>query len=126
MQVSSLPCESWPSPEISPGPESTESATPSAEEAESKREGLKVKVLNGGGVAGAAGKVATALEKLGYEDVRTGNADSFDYEKSEIIYLESKKDLLSLFESDLKDYQIGAKTATDSADFDFVFILGEE
>ncbi len=124
---SPLPQETTlPSPEISPGLESTESATPSAEEEESKREDLKVKVLNGGGVAGAAGKVATALEKLGYENVRTGNADNFDYEKSEITYLEAKEEFLSMFENDLKDYEIGTKTATDSADFDFVFILGEK
>jgi hypothetical protein len=114
-----------PTPGISPDLESTESASPSAQQ-EEKRKDLKVKVLNGGGVVGAAGKVATALEKLGYEDIRTGNAPNFNYEKSEIIYLETKKEFLSMFENDLKDYEIGAKTSTDSADFDFTFIIGKE
>jgi len=115
-----------PTPEISPSPESTESAAPSVTTEEKERGSLKVKVLNGGGVPGAAGTVATALEKLGYKNVRTGNADKFNYEKSEITYLSTKKDFLSMFETDLKDYEIGAKTATDSSDFDFTLILGKK
>lgn len=44
-----------------------------------------VEVLNGSGVAGAAGKIADALKEKGYQVVSIGNADSFGYESSRII-----------------------------------------
>lgn len=43
-----------------------------------------IAVLNGCGRAGAARKVAQRMEQHGFQVVRTGNAESFSYERSEI------------------------------------------
>lgn len=48
-------------------------------------EAVRVIVLNGCGVPGVAGKVAEKLIDKGYKVVDTKNADSFDYEKTQII-----------------------------------------
>lgn len=40
---------------------------------------LSVSVLNGSGVAGAAGQVASALKSAGFTSVTTGNASTFTY-----------------------------------------------
>ena len=63
------------------------SASPAA--VEIKRADLKVQVLNGSGVVGAAGKAKTFLEGLGYTDVKTGNADG-DFAETEIEIKENK------------------------------------
>lgn len=45
----------------------------------------KVEVLNGGGMPGAAQRVAETLEQYGYEVTVVGNADSFDCASTEVI-----------------------------------------
>jgi len=49
-------------------------------------EQLPVTVLNGAGVAGIAGQTATRLENKGWTVEETGNADSYDYERTKIEY----------------------------------------
>lgn len=49
---------------------------------------VRVEVLNGYGVAGAASRVAEILEREGFIVVKTGNADRFDYQQTEVIALE--------------------------------------
>ncbi len=56
---------------------SSEVATQSAQVTEfKKREQLKIRVVNGTGKAGEAGKVKAALEKEGFTSIETGNAAS--------------------------------------------------
>lgn len=43
-----------------------------------------VRVLNGSGIPGEAGSVKETLTDTGFEDVDTGNADSYDYEQTEV------------------------------------------
>ncbi|MGB9586957.1 MAG: LytR C-terminal domain-containing protein, partial [Armatimonadota bacterium] len=45
----------------------------------------RVEVLNGSGAAGAAQHVADVLRQQGYEVTNVGNADSYDYDTSQII-----------------------------------------
>ena len=40
---------------------------------------VKIKVLNGSGIAGKAGDVKDFLKEKGYEEILTANADDFDY-----------------------------------------------
>jgi hypothetical protein len=47
---------------------------------------LDIKVLNGTGISGLAAKVKTSLEKLGYTNIETSNADSKDYEVTEVRF----------------------------------------
>jgi len=72
--------------EITPAPTEAqiESPTPTAGEVNKKE--ISVEVLNGTSISGLAGNVKTALTKLGYEDIETGNAGSKDYETTEVKF----------------------------------------
>lgn len=87
---------------------------------------IKIKVLNGSGVRGAAAVKQTALEKLGYKDVVVGNIEGDNYKNSEISY----KDSLKIFEVDLlKDLAAATadkKTLALDDAFDVLFIIGEK
>ncbi|HHW74555.1 MAG TPA: LCP family protein [Firmicutes bacterium] len=48
---------------------------------------VRVEVLNGSGIEGLAAKAAALLEREGFEVVRTGNADHFNYTATEVIAL---------------------------------------
>lgn len=119
-----------PTPTLQPSEAITEvpETTPTPE-IELKRSGFKIKVLNGTGVPGTAGKAAQFLEKLGYEGIKTGNADSFGYEKTIIQIKESKKDSLGMLKEDLlKNYSLSEdiKTLAEEENFDAIVILGKD
>lgn len=125
-------------PEPTPVPPSptptmtTEEFTPSptaSPSAEIKRGDFKIQVLNGSGVAGVAGRALEFLEGLGYKDIEVGNADSYDYEETEVSIKEEKKDYLDLLLKDLeKEYTLSTKTAAldEGSDFDAVIIIGKK
>lgn len=97
--------------------------------AELKRENLLVQVLNGSGVPGTAGKAKAFLEGLGYQGVKAENANSYDYEKTEVSIKEDKKDYLDLLLKDLEDeYSLATETGTleEESEFDAVVIIGKE
>jgi hypothetical protein len=67
----------------------TPSATPSSGGAQvltTSPSNVKVKILNGSGVAGIANKAAAGLTSRGFQVTGTGNAASFAYTKSVIEY----------------------------------------
>ena len=107
-------------------------ATQSAEASESaglKQKDLFVKVLNGNGQKGSAGRAKEYLENLGYEEVQTGNAGVYDYEKTEIEIKESKEKYLQMLENDLSDeYELATSSAKldETNAFDAVVIIGGE
>lgn len=119
------------SSEASPTPqetvlEDTPTPTPNVDE-ELDKTSLSIQVLNGSGVSGAAGELASVLEDAGYTDVTTGNADEFDHEGISISVTSTKENFLKLLETDLEDsYTIG-NTDTDltSSSYDAVIIIGE-
>jgi hypothetical protein len=59
-------------------------------------------VLNGSGVAGAAGRTADTLRALGYQIAEVGNADNSNYAETE-IYAAADFDNETLLISDLLD-----------------------
>jgi len=61
-----------------------EIATPTEEVVD--RASVKIQILNGTGISGAAGDLEDNLKKLGYSDFKTGNADNFDHEATEILF----------------------------------------
>ncbi|MCP4231889.1 MAG: LytR C-terminal domain-containing protein [bacterium] len=78
-------------------------------------EDVRVEVLNGCGIEGAAGKTREALENNEYTVVSIGNADDFDYKKSIILAPDVNRDisvplseLFGMPERDIKepDYNI--------------------
>lgn len=91
------------------------------------RADLSIVVLNGSGVSGAAGKLSTKLKDLGYTVSSTGNADSSDYESTEINVKSTKKNFLNLLKKDLgSDYTIGDTTTTYTGSGDAQIIIGAE
>lgn len=113
-----------PSPKPSPSPTPTRVATTAAE---LKRQAISVQVLNGGGVVGAAKKAADFLAGLFYTIAATGNAENYDFEKTEI---RAKKEAdLELLKGDLgAQYEIGTASATlsPSSAYDAVVIIGKK
>jgi LCP family protein required for cell wall assembly len=85
---------------VNPDPEAGAKATSVAvgEKPESKtRQGpppseVNVEVLNGNGVAGAAGDAVYLLSQRGYEALDGGNADTFEYFETLILYDPSRAD----------------------------------
>jgi hypothetical protein len=94
-----------------------------------KRDTLKIQVLNGSGVSGAAGKAKTYLEGLGYKNIDTGNASASDFAETEISIKDTKKEFTSLLTTDLsKTYQVAKETKTlvATSSFDVVITLGKK
>lgn len=128
--------EVTPTPEESPTPTSKISPTPTtkgtptptkASASDLDRSNLSLEVQNGSGVAGAATKMSDALKKLGYTVASSGNADNFDYEKTEIQLKSTKKAYLEMLKKDLgDDYTIGSATSDYTGDADGVVIVGKE
>lgn len=69
----------------SPKPESTFAGTPRGVGEDSLPQRIRVEVLNGAGVPGAARKVAERLRSMGFDVVYAGNASSFDVEVSHML-----------------------------------------
>lgn len=114
--------------ELQPIPTPIEEATPTPEP-EFDRAELKIQVLNGTGTPGVAGEAADFLENKGYQNVKTGNADSYEYDETIIQIKEEKADFLDQLRDDLTDeYVLAAETETleEDADFDVIIILGAE
>ena len=111
-----------PSQSLTPSP----SATPSSE---IKRSDLKIQVLNGSGVSGAAGKAMEYLESVGYKDVAVGNAKTSDFSQTEIAIKKEKESYLKILSDDLSEkYQISSKSATldKASKYDAVVTLGKK
>jgi len=126
--ISSIQPENSPTPLSTPISEpETEQPEENADKTEIKREELKIQVLNGSGIAGAAGKAADFLESLGYKDVKTGNAEKSDYENVYLSIKKEKESYKELLIGDLeKEYTLSDETETleASSSYDVVIILG--
>lgn len=69
---------------------------------------IKIKVLNGSGVTGAAKTLKTSLEEKGYTVPTATNADSSSYEKTQIRVKAGKEYLIQLLTTELKGtYTVG-------------------
>ncbi|MBI2008398.1 LytR C-terminal domain-containing protein [Candidatus Amesbacteria bacterium] len=94
---------------------------------EVKRSELKVKVLNGSGVIGAAGRTKELLESLGYKDVATGNADRDDYEVTTVAVKVGQKAVWETVKADLENkYSVDGEMGKleGGNEFDAVITLG--
>jgi LCP family protein required for cell wall assembly len=85
---------------------------------------VRVRVLNGSGIGGLAGKTATSLSSFGFQDVATGDADSFKYTKTVVKYGKGQRDKALLLRSFLP---AGAELQEDTTlTVDAVLILGRD
>lgn len=105
-------------------------ATPQASPSSTlKRDELKVQVLNGSGVSGAAGKAKSLLESLGYKNVEVGNASVSNLAQTEVAILDTKKEFLDMIIKDLSaNYEaVGAsKPLATTSKFDLVITIGKK
>jgi hypothetical protein len=113
-------------PTAKPTPKPTTEPTPTPSVT---REELKVKILNGSGIAGKAGEVKEILQDAGYTDIVTDNADSFDYTQTEVQLAESAADALAYIQEDLADYVEITDAATiddEEETADVIIIVGTD
>lgn len=114
-------------PTPTPKPTGTASSTDKATGLD--RSKLSVRIMNGSGVSGAAKKASDFLEKLGYNVIQIGNAETSDYEETEIQITKAQDDFLPLLKKDLSsDYTIASTTDEPASDekADAVVIIGKE
>jgi len=87
-----------------------------------------VQVLNGSGISGVAGSVATLLENEGFEGVDVGNAEDQDYEETEIQMKEDvPSEMFDELAKILSTYTLieGAELE-DDGEYDIVIVVGQE
>jgi len=88
---------------------------------------VRIEVLNGNGEAGAASEVARQLSDMGYTVVRVGNAESFDYEQSEIISsANTPEEVVEAVAAALNVTRILPASDGESSDVDLRVILGQD
>ncbi len=93
-----------------------------------KKEEIKIKVLNGSGVAGKAGEVKKILEKAGYSQILTGNAEEFNFKITEIHVKKSKTYLKTEIKKILTDYTSSFKEVflDEQENSDVIIIIGTD
>ena len=108
-------------PTVAPMP----SPTPTPE---IKKDTIKVKILNGSGTPGKAGDVKTVLKDKGYQDIVTGNADTFDFIVTEIAVKKGSEYIATLVKSELADYAKDAKITVlgEKEQADIVVTVGKD
>jgi hypothetical protein len=100
-------------------------ATPTPE---IKKDSIKVKILNGSGTPGKAGEVKTVMKEKGYQDIVTGNADSFDFALTEIAVKKGNEHIAQTIKAELSDYAKDAKVTVldDKEEADVVVTVGKD
>jgi len=104
-------------------PEASSSASPKAKADFSK---YSLSILNGSGIIGEAGKVEKLVKEAGFSKTKTGNAQSYDFESTEIAVKTTVPDSVykSLTES-LSDYKIKkVEDLTSTSTYDIVITVG--
>lgn len=112
-----------PTPTAKPTSVPTATPTPSF-----KKEDLKIKVLNGSGTKGKATEVKDMLTDAGYGEILTGNADNFDYTKTELQVKKEYQGATNWLKTDLKESVSDFKISTLEEDqaADIVLIIGQD
>lgn len=110
---------------VTPTPTPTLTPTPTPAY---KKENLKVKILNGSGVAGKASELKTILADHGWGEMLTGNADNYDYEKTVVQVKKNRSQAATWIKDDLKNTLTDLKIETLNADeaADLVLIIGKD
>jgi LCP family protein required for cell wall assembly len=87
-------------------------------------EAVRVRTLNGSGVSGVASRTATALANFGFQNVATGDADRFTYQRTVIRYGRGQLDKARLLQSYLR---AGAALEEDrTLSVDVVLVIGRD
>lgn len=114
-----------PTPTPTPSPVSTPTPTPVL----SDRSQLTIEVLNGSGKAGAAAKMQDFLKGKGYTVKKVGNAETSDFDKTQIHVKKDKEAFLGLLKTDVGEgYTVSSPAAdlSDNSSYDAQVIVGKE
>jgi len=88
---------------------------------------LKVRILNGSGKIGEAGRIKEKLSANGFvsENITTGNADNYSYTKT-IVKIKSKLDdsVYEKINELLSTYETSKQEQDEESDFDIEIIIG--
>lgn len=117
--------------QATPTPAAEVTATPTLTPmAEVDREEFEIKVLNGSGISGEAGRVRELLEEAGFIVTSAGNADKFDYKETMI---EVKDTVKAAFIKELREtleekYMVASETGVldGTASADVQVIVGSK
>lgn len=118
-------------PTPSPTPVSaTPTPTPSEVMEELDLSEYSVSLLNGSGVPGEAGNAEELLSRLEFADIKTGNAESYDYEQTEVSL---KKNLsqgvygkIEAALSETYNVSLSETTLDEDSTFDVIIIVGKK
>ncbi len=88
---------------------------------------LKVKVLNGSGIKGEASRASSMLKDMGFEDIKVGNADNFEYIETEISYKPDYENLIEKIsqEADGKYDIVKGEELKETNKYDLIITLGD-
>jgi hypothetical protein len=88
-----------------------------------------VSILNGSGIAGEAANIEDIVTELGLENIKTGNAETYDFEKTTISYKGTVDEkAMSLIEEKISEKYETVLTndpLEDSSSFDIIIIVGK-
>jgi len=108
---------------------STPTPTPSEIMEELDLSEYSVSLLNGSGVPGEAGNAEELLSELEFADIKTGNAESYDYEQTEVSLKKNlPQGVYSKIEAALSEtYSISLSETTldEDSTFDIIIIVGQ-
>lgn len=109
------------SPQMQGTPVSSPSASPAA------LKNIKVNILNGTGVKGAAAKVEALITAAGFEDITVGNASTFNFTKTVIqIKKDVGSEVLKAIQKALGDtYELEEKDPTKTQTSDVIITVGK-
>jgi hypothetical protein len=113
---------------VKPTPIPTSAPTPTSAPVPNRGE-IKIQVLNGGGLPGAASKMKNFLVEKGYQVTDVGNTDEYTYDQTEVEVKTGMENLAEQIKADLSgDYTVGKTGTALSADaaYDASVIVGKE
>jgi hypothetical protein len=108
---------------------SSQSPTPLPTEAPAvKKDTLKIRVLNGTGIVGEAGKLESVLKGMGYGSIVTGNADNYNYVTTKVSFSKTfpKSYRQEITEKLSSIYSSVAEDELELGGFDAVIIVGKK
>jgi hypothetical protein len=107
-------------------PADAEQKVPTQPQAQLKRADIKLKVENGNGIPGSAGKLKSYLEGFGYTVVSAGNATKSDYTQTTVQLPKELSHYKDLLTNDLKTNYSVVITPVDTkpTDYDILIIAG--
>lgn len=89
---------------------------------------IRINIQNGGGVKGKATEVRDIVKGFGFEQILTGNADNFDYLKTEIRVKDDMGEVFQYLKTELKPYITVEKALPleKTSASDVVIIIGQD